>query len=676
MKENSDSESNEENSNYNNNNINNKFSENFSENNENNNENNSENNENNSENYENNNENNLISSKILQNECSYTTTTINSINQLKNFNFSSALEGFKNSLKIANELNDEYKKNESLCNLGIANFYLNKINESINYLENSYKNIKTKCSNENFANDLKSLNLLIKTGVNLILGYLAIGNFNEISEILNEVLTLIEREVSYHKQLKCVKMMIKIFFHCESLIENEEENENEEDENKDYEKYKNIIKKLNVNFNEFLKNKNYDEFIKCLSEIKNEFEKLNDFTGILFAIFNEQAFIYVNEMNKDENSEKINDCKGILISLFTGINKNDDENKIDDNLFEMIFKNFKEKIEKSFEIYQKLFEFENKLVTTLNNNNNVTPNISPRNSKINNVKIHINNNNVNNNFFIKLLINYYIVHIIPKISNNNNNKNLLIEQLKTTLNIIENSNEFKNISIKNLDNEIFENLFILFDNLLKIHIKFKKKHYLNIYKHKIFVIISTINVKKIKDFYDSFLVFIDKGEKIIKINFNGNGFKEHFYRIDINNDNFEIYKNSENKKKGKANQIINMNEILKIVYGFKTKNLKKKYENLENNLNPELYLSLVCTKRSYDFYFKKEKKSISWFYGFQIYYKQSKRNYKVSSTTKYVLSRLKIKMAFIFDVKMKSTEKINFVNIFLQYFKKNMNNNK
>ena len=661
MKENSDSESNE------NNNYNNNFSENFSENN-------SENNEINSENNENNSENNENSSKILQNECSYTKTTINSINQLKNYNFSSALEGFKNSLKLANELNDEYKKNESLCNLGIANFYLNKINESINYLENSYNNIKTKCSNENFANDLKSLNLLIKTGVNLILGYLAIGNFNEISEILNEILTLIEREVSYHKQLKCVKTMIKIFFHCESLIEeNNIENNDDDDNNKDYEKYKNIINKLIKNFNEFLKNKNYDEFIKCLSEIKNEFEKLNDFTGILFAIFNEQSFIYVNEINKDENSEKINDCKGILISLFTGINKNDDENKIDDNLFEMIFKNFKEKIEKSFEIYQKLFDFENKLITTLNNNNNLTPNISPRNSKINNSKIHVNNIN-NNNFFIKLLINYYIVHIIPKFSNNNN-KNLLIDQLKTTLNIIENSNEFKNLSIKNLDNEIFENLFILFDNLLKIHIKFKKKHYLNIYKHKIFVIISTINVKKIKDFYDSFLVVIDKGEKIIKINFNGNGFKEHFYRIDINDDNFEIYKNSENKKKGKANQIINMNDILKVVYGFKTKNLKKKYENLENNLNPELYLSLVCTKRSYDFYFKKEKKSVSWFYGFQIYYKQSKRNYKVSSTTKYVLSRLKIKMAFIFDVKMKSTEKINFVNIFLQYFKKNVNNN-
>ena len=664
MKENSDSESNE------NNNYNNNFSENFSENN-------SENNEINSENNENNSENNENSSKILQNECSYTKTTINSINQLKNYNFSSALEGFKNSLKIANELNDEYKKNESLCNLGIANFYLNKINESINYLENSYNNIKTKCSNENFANDLKSLNLLIKTGVNLILGYLAIGNFNEISEILNEVLTLIEREVSYHKQLKCVKMMIKIFFHCESLIEeNNIENNDDDDNNKDYEKYKNIINKLIKNFNEFLKNKNYDEFIKCLSEIKNEFEKLNDFTGILFAIFNEQSFIYVNEINKDENSEKINDCKGVLISLFTGINKNnndDDDNKIDDNLFEMILKNFKEKIEKSFEIYQKLFDFENKLITTLNNNNNLTPNISPRNSKINNSKIHVNNIN-NNNFFIKLLINYYIVHIIPKFSNNNN-KNLLIDQLKTTLNIIENSNEFKNLSIKNLDNEIFENLFILFDNLLKIHIKFKKKHYLNIYKHKIFVIISTINVKKIKDFYDSFLVVIDKGEKIIKINFNGNGFKEHFYRIDINEDNFEIYKNSENKKKGKANQIINMNDILKVVYGFKTKNLKKKYENLENNLNPELYLSLVCTKRSYDFYFKKEKKSVSWFYGFQNYYKQSKINYKVSSTTKYVLSRLKIKMALIFEVKMKSTEKINFVNIFLQYFKKNVNNN-
>ena len=238
------------------------------------------------------------------------------------------------------------------------------------------------------------------------------------------------------------------------------------------------------------------------------------------------------------------------------------------------------------------------------------------------------------------------------------------------MNILENSNEFKNVSLKNLDNEIFENLFILFDNLLKIIIKFKKKNYLNVFKHKIFVIISTINVKKIKDFYDSFLVVIDKGEKITKINFNGSGFKEHFYRIDIENDNFEIYKNGENKKKGKASQIINTDDILKVVYGFRTKNLKKKYESLENNLKPELYLSLVCKKRSYDFYFKTEKKSINWFYGFQIYYKQSKRNYKVSSTTKYVLSRLKIKMASIFKVKMKSTEKIHFVNIFLQYFQK------
>ena len=589
-------------------------------------------------------------------------------------------------MKIANELKDEYKINESLCNLGITNFYLNKTNESLNYLEKCYKSIKTKCSNENFANDLKSLNLLIKTGVNLILGYLAIGNFDEISEILNEIFTLIEREVSYHKQLKCVKNMIGIFFHCKTLIENEENNFEEEENdfnnslkssennnddifNKDYEKYKKIIDKLIKSFNEFLKNKNYDDFIKILSEIKSEFEKLNDYTGILFAIFNEQSFIYINETNKDENSEKINDCKGVLISLLTGINNDNNNNNIDNDFFENILNNFKKKVEKSFEIHQKLFEFENKLITNLNNNNNKTPEISPRNSKINNYQNNINNNN--NNFFIKLLVNYYINHIIPTISNNNNNvKNLLIEQLKNSLNILENSNEFKNVSLKNLDNEIFENLFILFDNLLKIHIKFKKKNYLNVFKRKIFVIISTINVKKIKDFYDSFLVVIDKGEKITKINFNGSGFKEHFYRIDIENDNFEIYKNGENKKKGKASQIINTDDILKVVYGFRTKNLKKKYESLENNLKPELYLSLVCKKRSYDFYFKTEKKSINWFYGFQIYYKQSKRNYKVSSTTKYVLSRLKIKMASIFKVKMKSTEKIHFVNIFLQYFQK------
>ena len=38
-------------------------------------------------------------------------------------NFNEALEAYENAYRISENLGDEYKKNESKCNIGIANFF-------------------------------------------------------------------------------------------------------------------------------------------------------------------------------------------------------------------------------------------------------------------------------------------------------------------------------------------------------------------------------------------------------------------------------------------------------------------------------------------------------------------------------------------------------------------------
>ena len=58
-----------------------------------------------------------------------------------NNDFNEALDIYQKSLYIAESLKDEYQKNEIKCNIGIINFYLSKLNESINYIQPCYNYI-------------------------------------------------------------------------------------------------------------------------------------------------------------------------------------------------------------------------------------------------------------------------------------------------------------------------------------------------------------------------------------------------------------------------------------------------------------------------------------------------------------------------------------------------------
>ncbi len=63
-------------------------------------------------------------------------------------NYSGALEQYKMALRLAYELNNDYKINETSCNIGIVFFYLGKINESIKNIQPCYNYINSVCRSE------------------------------------------------------------------------------------------------------------------------------------------------------------------------------------------------------------------------------------------------------------------------------------------------------------------------------------------------------------------------------------------------------------------------------------------------------------------------------------------------------------------------------------------------
>ena len=65
-----------------------------------------------------------------------------------NNDFNEALDIYQKSLYIAESLKDEYQKNEIKCNIGIINFYLSKLNESINYIQPCYNYMSIRKWNE------------------------------------------------------------------------------------------------------------------------------------------------------------------------------------------------------------------------------------------------------------------------------------------------------------------------------------------------------------------------------------------------------------------------------------------------------------------------------------------------------------------------------------------------
>jgi len=90
---------------------------------------------------------------------------------------------------------------------------------------------------------------------------------------------------------------------------------------------------------------------------------------------------------------------------------------------------------------------------------------------------------------------------------------------------------------------------------------------------------------------------------------------------------------------------ISFSDIKKFTYGISSENLRKRFKNMKNsNLRfPHLFFSILTKKRSIDLYMD-EQSIIKWFYGISHYLKESNEQFKIMSTSKFLLTKLKLKM--------------------------------
>ena len=218
----------------------------------------------------------------------------------------------------------------------------------------------------------------------------------------------------------------------------------------------------------------------------------------------------------------------------------------------------------------------------------------------------------------------------------------------------------------------------MFGDLLTIYRRNKLRNFFSNYKIKTRKQINNYPDadKKIKKFFEKRYSFIYKGEIIKKINYGSWGINEHFYKIDYENDLFLSFSKEPNAIK--PEKTYNFDKILKIVVGFKTKNINSKLNNFNilKKEEPYLFMSILLKSRSIDLYFDRLESAKKWFYGLYYYLKISERKYKISSCTSYILFRIKCKMINQLDDDISGVNNMTISHCFKKYFKRFMKKNK
>lgn len=570
-----------------------------------------------------------------------------------NNKFDEALVVYQDTLSIAKKLRDEFKINESKCNLGIINFYLGKVNEAVELIQPCYNDIYYKCSSFVGKNDTKNLILLCKCGVNFCMCLLTINSYNDSCiSILNDIINIISKEKNLYKQLLCIEYINNILFRVKSLeTNNYKKNYNNDifssfNIGNDEDEYNEIIQFFIHSLNDFIFTNKFDPWIKSLNWLYKRMEQIHDDSGIIYVIFyqqmaifmkNEESVYYNSNRSNIVNINELNDAKIRLTALLKAVNEGFNNNNINqiipiinEEFVNNVIKEFKSKLFIIRKIYHLMYSFEEQ---TKNK-------IYELNKNENNNSYFFGQNNLDNNqtekkiiFLLKKTINYFEENIQDL-----NLKNQLINDIQNTLDLIYSKKiDVSKIDMKSLDEEFNQ---YLINNTNNDNNKEKKiKNFNDNDRFKI-----NEDEKKIKQFFESKYNYIYDGDLIQKLNFSTNGLKEHFYQIDNEHDYFQIFRSSKNKNPDKN---IKFNDILQICYGVKTNNLNNKLKTLRSKGRdiPHLLLSLVLKNgKTIDFAFIDDESAKSWFYGLYYYLMDTKREYKINSCTGYILFRIKSKL--------------------------------
>ena len=559
-------------------------------------------------------------------ESNYIKENIKAFQLIRKRNYIEATKTYKTCINIAEELKDNYKIRDSHCNYSISLFYNGKIEESIKILNTNYKN---HLKEQNLNDDMKNIILDLKFLSNLSIANLSLNKIEDSKKSFNNLCNILEKQDDTQTQLNLIKIVLYIFFRVDSLADmNENINEKIiiEENSEQSELNKKIIKKIINSFHSYLKNNDIKIWINCLKEEIENLKSINDYNGMIFAIFNLESSLYIKSVEEkdDKNIQSSLSKFSSLIKVLLG------ENNFDESNVKIILNNIKQKMKQAVDMYKKLYNLESNVIMKL------------RDKKINVEKEKKSNNdyNLNSPILVKILLKNSLKYVKDYIKDQDLCKQIE-GQITKTIQVLSDKN-YNNFSIKlnSISPEISKVILKLLNNLLSIYSKCKLRKYINIYRHN-------IGKKKIKKtnifvdhFIDSYYKGIQLGDSLVKINFNNKSTKTHFYKLLLKKNCIQVYQKENDNNVYKE---INFNSIIKITFGIHSQNLKNKIGSLPNH-QAWLYMSFILSNRSLDLCLN-ENQIKKWYYGLSQYLKNVNKEYKSISRSKYILNRCKMKMA-------------------------------
>ena len=589
------------------------------------------------------------------------------LHKIINKNYASGFETFTECYELSQKnLNDKIKQINSLINMSISEYYKGNFNSSLSLIEKAKEIFSTvtlgKC---HISVDSKN-HLELKLLTNSSLANLSMNQYDkaisDIDKIKSIIMSLSDKKID--KKISFLKYVIYTLFKVDSLanvsiekrpLDKSTENDPQKENDNLINNNSDINQKIMKDFLLALKYKNGNTLLlKSFFDNSSRYKNCNNLPGYYFCLFNKNLLLYDNILNNKDSKDK-NNLKEIeekLYKYYKYLFGEEILNKMDNKYKEIkqFVYEFNKKMECVRNIFKILASAESQLIKLVNSNKD---NLKEKNEKCPSYLIKL---------LIKICLNYLIIErknlergsINNKYENENenieniNNINKLIKELERLIKKINNNEiDISSINIQKVNENILNNVKKIFMKISSIYNKLLVQYYYIKFKKTLKRKLNQKTEKVIDTFLDKNYGKISQEMKLIKINNKTKGYKYNYYNLD---DNYSlIIKSSKNQLKPTYNYSL-LKDVTKITYGIMTNNLvnKKMDKNNEPDIKnffktPWRFMSFITKKKSIDLYLEDEELE-NWFYGLKCFTKDNAVEYKLISTNKFVLTKIKLKI--------------------------------
>ena len=607
-----------------------------------------------------------------QQEYCYSKTLLKGEHYLSINEYNKAIKCFETCLTMSINYNDTLKQIESNCNIGIALFYLNKINDAYIKLTDTYKKLPL---NENIMN-IEYMFIYYKVTCNYILILITIGKCKDAITIFNKLQLTLHSEININKKYKYIQYIIYIFFHIHSLITTHD-------------------KSMNVNalfscFISYLKTNNVKQLVSSLQSIETQMKDNNDYNGLVWVIFNKEVVTYIYECQCAQSAQLTADAVNAKVKLGTLIYAlNCDKLKtlmkeieyqkrkccnngngipeivpkiIDEKVVDKVVKLFKMKLDTLCVIYKCLINIEKEVENELK--------LQSSNSNVNNS----NNSNSDDKLLIRLLLTYAINKLKQQHTTNSNNSNnnitmQMISHLQETRTLLQSNPNTTTIPLDILNPELSSSLYNTLNNIIiLIEKQLKHRIYLKLTTSLRNTFLSHNHLTLNHFLKHNYNTICNIKHELTKINLTTTGKVKRYYQFNYKQNEISIYTtNTANKSPDKR---VNVLRIFKFTTGIESYNLYTKLSSMNPTNDKEyLYMSWFEPNRSTDLRFNDLSTCKTWYYGLYYYCRESNQLFKIPSCTKYIISTILKRMLLYINgnYNNRSYNKVSFVKALLQY---------